>query len=164
MTQQGPQDPGGTGRPPTEEELRAAYEAELQRIRVEDVIVQTVVSLLNLGGRRAGLAPGTEGERDLEQVRKAIEGARALIPLVEGELGPDAATLRDALSQLQMAYTQLSAGGAAAPGAAGQPAGPGGPGGAPGDDRSQAPPPPPEGEAGGPGAAQRSGRLWVPGQ
>ncbi|MEA2228000.1 MAG: hypothetical protein QOF04_1630 [Solirubrobacteraceae bacterium] len=157
MTEQGPQMPGGEGRPPTEEELRAAYEAELQRIRVEDVLVQTIVSLLNLGGRRAGLAPGTEGERDLEQVRKAIEGARALIPLVEAELGPDAATLRDALSQLQLAYTQLSAAGAEAP----SPAGPGGPG------EDGPPPPPAEGEAGQPGdagPAQRSGRLWVPGQ
>jgi hypothetical protein len=149
MTEQGPQMPGGEGRPPTEEEL--------QRIRVEDVLVQTIVSLLNLGGRRAGLAPGTEGERDLEQVRKAIEGARALIPLVEAELGPDAATLRDALSQLQLAYTQLSAAGAEAP----SPAGPGGPG------EDGPPPPPAEGEAGQPGdagPAQRSGRLWVPGQ
>jgi hypothetical protein len=160
MTEQGPQMPGGEGRPPTEEELRAAYEAELQRIRVEDVLVQTIVSLLNLGGRRAGLAPGTEGERDLEQVRKAIEGARALIPLVESELGPDAATLRDALSQLQLAYTQLSAGGAEAP----SPAGPAAPG-APGEDGPPAPPA--EGDPGRPGdagPAQRSGRLWVPGQ
>ena len=75
---------------PTEEELRAAYEAELKRLRVEDVLVQTVVSLLNLGGRKAGLAPGTEDERDPDQVRLAIEGARALLPLVEPELGAEA--------------------------------------------------------------------------
>ena len=35
----------------SEEELRAAYEAELARIRVDDVLIQTVVSLLNLGAR-----------------------------------------------------------------------------------------------------------------
>jgi hypothetical protein len=155
MTEQ--QDPQGAGRPPTEEELRAAYEAELKRIRVDDIIVQTLVSLLNLGGRRAGLAPGTEGERDLAQVRQAIEGVRALLPLVESELGPEAGSLRDALSQLQLAYARLS--GQAAPGAAeGEPR------------RAEgAPAPGPEQPAeqepeSGPGPAQRSGRLWVPGQ
>jgi hypothetical protein len=163
MTEQDPQGMGGTDRPPTEEELRAAYEAELQRIGVDDVIVQTIVSLLNLGGRRAGLAPGTEGERDLEQVRKAVEGARVLIPLVESELGPDAATLRDALSQLQMAYAQISAGGpGAAPGESGGPGAPAAPAGPAGQESPQAPPREGEGTPGGP--AQRSGRLWVPGQ
>jgi hypothetical protein len=137
------QDPQGAGRAPTEEELRAAYEAELKRIRVDDIIVQTLVSLLNLGGRRAGLAPGTEGERDLDQVRTAIEGVRALLPLVEELLGPDASAIRDAVSQLQMAFAQ-SAGGEAPAGGEQPPQGgqPGGPG---------APPP-------------SSGRLWVPGQ
>jgi hypothetical protein len=135
-------------RQPTEEELRAAYEAELKRLRVEDVVLQTVVSLLNLGGRKAGLAPGTEDERDLEQVRLAVDGARALLPLVEDQLGPDAKQLRDALSQLQMAYVQLGGQGGGEP-----PAG-GGEGGGP-----QAAPP-----SQGPGEAQRSGRLWIPGQ
>jgi hypothetical protein len=135
------------GRQPTEEELRAyqeQLEAQLRTLRVEDVIVQTIVTLVNLGGRRAGLAPGTEDERDPEQLRLAIEGARALLTLVEAELGPDGAAIRDALSQLQMAYAQLA-------------------GGAPGGGE------PPQGGADqepqqGPGPAQSSGRLWVPGQ
>jgi hypothetical protein len=153
------QDPQG-GRPPTEEELRAAYEAELKRIRVDEVIFQTIVSLLNLGGRRAGIAPGTEDERDLDQVRLGIEGVRALLPLVEDRIGPEAGTLRDALAQLQMAYAQLS--GRAAPGDPGEAERPG--------DEPGAPPPGPEGPAepqepeSGPGPAQRSGRLWIPGQ
>src|SRR5215210_9142862 len=98
-------DPGAT--PPidpdslSDEELRAAYEAELARIRVDDVLIQTVVSLLNLAARRAGLAGGAEGEEpDFEQVRLAIKGTRALLPLVEPALGPDAKQVRDALSQL----------------------------------------------------------------
>jgi hypothetical protein len=154
MTEQGPGAGGpGEGRQPTEEELRAAYESELKRIRVEDVLLQTLVSLLNLGGRRAGLAPGTEDERDLGQVHMAIEGARALLPLVEGTVGEDAATLRDALSQLQMAYAQLAGG--VAPGAA-RPEGAREPG--------PAEPPQPGQGAEEAGPAQRSGRLWVPGQ
>ncbi|HEU4978749.1 MAG TPA: hypothetical protein VFT42_07640 [Solirubrobacteraceae bacterium] len=139
MTEQ--QGPPGEGRPPTEEELRAAYEAELKRLRVDDVIVQTVVSLLNLGGRRAGLVPGSEDEKDLEQVRQAVEGVRALLPLVEPLLGPDARQLQDALSQLQLAYAKEAG---AAPAAA-QPEQPGEP------------------DQAGPGPAQQSGRLWVPG-
>ena len=157
MDEQPPQsaDPGQIPDGMTEEELRLAYEEQLKQIRVEDVLVQTVVSLLNLGGRRSGLAPGAEGEKDLEQVRQAIEGVRALLPMVEGALGPDAAQLRDVLSQLQMAYAR-EAGGAAPP-AAGGPAG-GEPGAPP--PGPAAPPPGPDG----PGPAQSSGRLWVPGQ
>jgi hypothetical protein len=135
-------------RQPTEEEMRAyaaQLEEQMRQLRVEDVIVQTIVTLVNLGGRRAGLAPGTEGERDPEQLRLAIEGARALLPLIESELGPDGQAIRDALSQLQIAYAQLQGGGAPAGGAPTE-------GDAPAD------------QSGGPGPAQSSGRLWVPGQ
>jgi hypothetical protein len=137
--------PGQPGQP-SEEELRAAYEAEIKRLRVEDVLLQTLVSLVNLGGRRAGLAPGTEDERDPAQLRLAIEGARMILPLVEQELGPDAAQVRDALSQLQMAFAQSA-----------QAGGPQAPGGAP---RTGDPQPPPQPGPSAPGA----GRLWVPGQ
>ena len=142
--------------PMTEEELRAAYEAQLEEqlktLRVEDVVVQTIVTLVNLGGRRAGLAPGTESERDPEQLRLAIEGARALLGLIEAELGPDGAAIRDALSQLQLAYAQLAGGGAEAA-AEGGPAAPQDPSGASADPAQP-----------GAGPAQSSGRLWVPGQ
>jgi hypothetical protein len=132
---------------PSEEELRAAYEAEIKKLRVEDVVIQTVVSLVNLAGRKAGLAPGTEDERDPEQLRIAIEAAKALLPLVEGELGPDAAQVRNALSQLQMAYAQ----GAQEGGGPGEtpPAGPPQAGEGAGEQAPQQPPP---------------SRLWVPGQ
>ena len=65
----------------SEEELRA-LEAEMDKITVDDVLMQTVVSLINLGARRIG-GPGPEGPKaDLDQVRQAIEGARALMPLL----------------------------------------------------------------------------------
>jgi hypothetical protein len=136
-------------RQPTEEELRAyaaQLEEQMRQLRVEDVLVQTIVTLVNLGGRRAGLAPGTENERDPEQLRLSIEGARALLPLIEDQLGPDGAAIREALSQLQLAYSQIAGGGA--PGEGG-----GGEGGTPEPDKPA-----------GPGPAQSSGRLWVPGQ
>jgi hypothetical protein len=163
MSEQPPPGPEDPGREPTEEELRVAYEAEIKRLRVEDIVVQTLMSLINLGGRRAGLVPGAEDERDLGQVRLAIEGVRALLPLIEDQLGPDARTLRDALAQLQMIYARLSGGQASgAPAAEGaEPA--------PGAERERPGEAPPAGEQepprpGEPGPAQRSGRLWVPGQ
>jgi hypothetical protein len=149
-TQDDPMGAAG-GRPPTEEELRAAYEAELKRLRVEEVIVQTVVSLLNLGGRKAGLVPGSEEERDPEQLRLAVDGTRALLPLVEDVLGPDASQLRDAVSQLQLAYTRMAGAGAAEGG--GEPA-----------EGAQPGQPSAGGQPRQPGDAERSGRLWIPGQ
>lgn len=148
--------PGAEGPAPTEEEMRAAYEAEIKRLRVEDVIVQTLVSPINLGARKAGIAPGTEGERDAEQLRQAIEGSRALLPIIEEALGPEAAQLRDALSQLQLAYTRLVGGDEAAPAAGTAPGAPGAPGVPP-----AAPGPAP---ASGTGPAQSPSRLWIPGQ
>ncbi|MCZ4491964.1 MAG: hypothetical protein JWP53_895 [Conexibacter sp.] len=152
MTDQ-PQQPQPDQQPQmSEDEMRAAYEQQLEEqlrsLRVEDVVVQTIVTLINLGGRRAGLAPGTEAERDPQQLRLAIEGARALLGLIESELGPDGAAIRDALSQLQLAYAQLSGG---APEGGGE----GGPGGTPGGGQT-----PPQG----PGSGQPASRLWVPGQ
>ena len=153
-------------REPSEDELRAAYEQQLKQIRVEDVLVQTVLSLINLGSLRAGLVPGNESEADPQQLREAIEAVRALLPQVEPLLGPDARQIRDAVSRLQMEYARLaSEGGAAVP--EGQPA----PEGAAAPD-GEAPPKgeaAPEGTPGpaepeGPGPAQSSGRLWVPGR
>jgi hypothetical protein len=162
-------DPTG-GQQPSEEELRAAYEAEVKKIRVEQVVLEQIVTLINLGMRRTGLTPGTEEERDLGQVRLAIESIRVQLPLIEqfaaGQLGP----IRDALSQLQMAYVRLGgspdgpskeaatadSGSAAEPSTA-APSGSAETGPAPTEQPEEVKP----GEA---GPAQRSGRLWIPGQ
>jgi hypothetical protein len=154
MTEE-PQDP----RQPSEEELRAAYEQQLKQIRVEDVLVQTVLSLINLGSLRAGLVPGNENEADPQQLRQAIDAVRALLPQVEPVLGPDARQIRDAVSRLQMEYARLAGPG----GPAGQEGQPGPEGSAPegeGAPEGAQQPPQPEG----PGPAQSSGRLWVPGR
>jgi hypothetical protein len=164
---------------PSEEELRAAYEAEIKKIRVEEILLEQVVSIINLGMRRTGLAPGTEDERDIGQVRVAIEAVRALGPLLEQSAPAQAAQIRDALSQLQMAYVRLggSPGGEApAPGgepAAPQPASASAASTDPGPAGVRPPAPAPSDPGSGPagpgkpgdgGPAQRSGRLWIPGQ
>ncbi|MGO9489009.1 MAG: hypothetical protein ACLQBB_08310 [Solirubrobacteraceae bacterium] len=178
MSGPGEQVPGGTGPgQPSEEELRAAYEAELSRITATDMIAQTTVSLLNIAAHRLGppsspspgaqSPPGEDAGRDLEQARDAIDAAGALIAILErripGEVGP----LRDALSRLQMAYAGevgSGAGEAAPPGGAAT-------GGEGGEGGEGGPPPPQGGPPGGqqegqpkPGPAESSGRLWVPGR
>ena len=90
---------------PGEEELRAALEEQMRRITVPDVLLQTLVTLINLSARRLGLAgpPEEAGEKDVEQARLGIEAARALMPLLPAE---EVAPVRDALSQLQVAYAR----------------------------------------------------------
>ncbi|WP_210492635.1 hypothetical protein [Patulibacter sp. SYSU D01012] len=136
---------GPEGGQPTQEELMAAYEEQMRNIRVEEVLVQSLASFIELGGRRAGLAGGPEqaGAPDLDQLGLAIEVIRALQPLAAPLLGPNASQVEQALSQLQVAYAQQA--GRPAPGQAG-----GAGGGAGGGQQ------PPSG-AGGSG-------LWVPGQ
>jgi hypothetical protein len=171
----GPPPPGAE---PSEEELRAAYEAELARITATDMIAQAAVSLLNIGARRMGPPPapaGAEqppsppgGERDLEQVRDSIDAAMGLLGVLERRVpAEELRPLRDALSRLQMAYAAE----VGAPGETGNedegqddPGGTGG-GGPGGGSGPQPGPGPGEGaQERGPGPAQSSGRLWVPGQ
>ena len=176
--------PGAAGPgQPSEEELRAAYEAELSRITSADLMLQAAVSLLNVGSYRlapqpregadvsgAGASPGPSGG-DLEQARDAIDGARALLEILERSIPSELAPLRNALSQLQLAYARAvqEAGDGAGAGAAGAPEGGATPrsgdasgadaGGGPGAGET-----PSEERPRGPGPAESSGRLWVPGR
>ena len=145
------------GREPTEEEMRAALEEQMRNIRVEDVVLQTTATLINLAGRRVGLAaePGQDpsGDVDLQQAKLAIDGAMALGPLCPQD---QAEPIKQALSQLQMAYSQLA-------GAPGAPGGPAPEGAQPGQE---APAPDPEAEAKAREEQERAkarSKLWTPG-
>jgi hypothetical protein len=96
------------GRQPTEEELRAALEEQMKRITVKDVVLQTVITLINVSARKLGLA-GDEAEKDLAEARRGIEGVRALVPLLPEE---EQAAVREPLSQLQMVYAREAGAGA----------------------------------------------------
>jgi hypothetical protein len=153
---QPPVDPGA-GVPegqPSEEELQAALEEQMRNIRVEDVVVQTTVTLVNLGARRLGLAaaPGEDAsaERDLGQAQIAIEAVRALLPLLPPEVNEQIAP---ALSQLQMAFAREAQGAGEAPGAGGQPGEPA-PTGDPAADEAAAA----EAER-----AKARAKIWTPG-
>jgi hypothetical protein len=154
----------------SDDELRAAYEEELNRITSAELMLQSAVSLLNLAARRLGLAPApgaggdappAAGGRDLEQVREAIDGVRALFGVLERRFARDIAPLRDALSQLQIAYAREAQTGSAPAAAADAPA-------ASPPAEGAEPAPAPEAKEGSdahkPGPAESSGRLWVPGR
>jgi hypothetical protein len=123
-----PQPPPGGERQPTEEEIRE----QLERVRVQDVVIQTIVSIINLAAAKAD---------DKAQLQIGIDAAKALLPLVESELGPDAKSFHEAISQLQLEYASPA-------GKAPEAVEPG----------AEAPSDP-----GGAGPAQSSGKLWVPG-
>jgi hypothetical protein len=142
---------GGEPVEPSEEELRARLEQELRKITVRDVLVQTAVTLVNLGGQRLGLTEQSRDARDVAQTRTAIDAVRALMPLLERDDPEVVRPLRDALAQLQMAYANEV-------GAAGAPTGeePGGAG--PGSGGKQTPD-----ESGQPSPRRGAhGGLWVP--
>jgi hypothetical protein len=89
---------GGEGQL-SDEELRAQLEEEIKRVRVEDVVLQSVVSILNLSARRIA----KDDERDLDQAKVGIDAARALVDLVKEDARPQ---LRQAISELQLLYAK----------------------------------------------------------
>lgn len=145
---------------PNEDELRAAYEAELSRITSGEMILQAAASLLNIGARRLGLTGSQDTahppERDLDQVRDAIDAVRGLLPVLERSVPTESRQLREALSQLQMAYAREAKPTASEAGEGQQ-------------SRSTTSTPQQSTSAqddqkDGPGPAEASGRLWVPGR
>ena len=127
-------------RQPTEEELRDALEQQMREVRVEDVLLQSVASLVNLSARRIA----KEDERDLDQARIGIEAVRAVVDLLPAEA---AGQVRNALSELQTLYAQTA----------------GGPPAAEGGGEKQVPETQPgQGGSAGPGQAPKS-KLWTPG-
>jgi hypothetical protein len=101
-------DSGTPGReedvPRNEEEIRARLEEQVRKLRVQDLMVESVVSVLNLTARRIA----KEDERDLEQARVGIDAIRAWVDLLPEEA---AKQIRQALSELQMLYAQAVEGG-----------------------------------------------------
>ena len=87
------------GAEPSEEELRAQLEEEIRKVKIEDVILQSVVSILNLAARRIA----KDDERDLEQGKLGIDAASSLVRMVPEEAQPQ---LRQAISELQLLYAK----------------------------------------------------------
>lgn len=80
---------------PSEEQLLEA----LRQIKTEDVVVQTVATLVNLAGQKLSV----EGAKDPAEAQKAIDAARHMVPLVPEEAR---AAVQNALDQVQMLYVR----------------------------------------------------------
>jgi hypothetical protein len=85
-----------------DEKLIQQLEEELKKVKVSDLLVQTLYTVSSLGYSRLG----TEN-RDLEQAKLAIEAMRALIPVLEGTVPEE--VVRDftqVMANMQLAYAQ----------------------------------------------------------
>jgi len=127
-------DPGQEPLTPEQEQMLRQMEEEMRRVRVEDLVAQSVVSILNLSYRRIA----KDDERDLEQARVGIEAVRAMTEVLEEEAQTE---IRKALTQVQMAYAQAAT--------------EAGDDGVPGAESPAAPPPA--------GGTEPPPRLWTPG-
>jgi hypothetical protein len=114
--------------PPEEQERLARELAEsLRKLRVEDVLVNTLMTVSSIGYRRLGATEDTREDRDLEQTRLAIETMRALTPVLEGFL--PAELVRDfasSVANLQLAYAKAARDASAGASEGADPAAPGG--------------------------------------
>ena len=93
-----------------ERELAERLAEELRRLKVEDVLVNTLMTVSSIGYRRLGLTEDTKEDRDLEQARLAIETMQALMPVLEQIL--PAELVRDfgqSVANLQLAYAKAAA-------------------------------------------------------
>ena len=80
---------------PTEQQLLDA----LRQIKTEDVVVQTVATLVNLAGQKLSV----EGAKDPAEAQKAIDAARHMLPLVPEEAQQP---IQNALDQVQMLFAK----------------------------------------------------------
>ena len=95
-----------------EEMLRAR--AELASVPVTDIVANHAVGLWQLAVLHLMPDPDPEGlpaPPRLEEARLAIDALGALVDGLGERLAPHDETLRDALSQLRLAYVQVAGGG-----------------------------------------------------
>jgi hypothetical protein len=92
---------------PSDEELMRQVEEELRKLKVSDLLVQTLYTISSLGYRKL-----SEEDRDLDQAKLAIEALRALVPVLEGTIGDDVIRdFRQVTANLQLAYADAATGG-----------------------------------------------------
>lgn len=91
--------------PPSEQELAEQLREELQRLKVSDLLIQTLYTVSSLGYHKLG-----QEQRDLEQARLAIESLRALLPVLKGAV-PDEVhrDFTQVVSNMQLAYADAVA-------------------------------------------------------
>jgi hypothetical protein len=92
------------GPDPAEQELVAQLQAELKRLKVSDLLLQTLYTVSSLGYHRI-----SGEDQDLEQARLAIEALRALLPVLEGAVPPEALSdFNQVVVNMQLAYASAT--------------------------------------------------------
>jgi hypothetical protein len=96
----------------SEDQERIARELadELRRLRIEDVLIQTLITISSIGYRRLGLTEDTRDDRDLQQAKLAIDAMAALTPVLESVVPEE--LIRDfnqSVANMQLAYAQAAA-------------------------------------------------------
>lgn len=89
---------------PSDDELMRQLEEELKKLKVADLLVQTLYTVSSLAYRKLSAE-----DRDLQQAQLAIEALRALVPVLEGSVGDDVARdFRQVTANLQLAYAEAA--------------------------------------------------------
>jgi hypothetical protein len=89
---------------PSDEQLLQQLEEELKKLKVSDLIVQTLYTVSSLGYRKL-----SEEDRDLDQARLAIETLSALLPVLEGTVADELVRdFKQVTSNLQLAYADAA--------------------------------------------------------
>jgi hypothetical protein len=87
-----------------DQRLVEELQAELAKLKVSDLLLQTLYTVSSLGYHRLS------GEaKDLEQTRLAIEALKAIVPVLEGSAPPEALNdFKQVLANLQLAYADAT--------------------------------------------------------
>jgi predicted nucleic acid-binding protein len=92
------------GSTPSDEQLVQQLEEELKKLKVSDLLVQTLYTVSSIGYRRL-----SEEDRDLDQARLAIEALRALLPVLEGSVSDELVRdFKQVTANLQLAYADAT--------------------------------------------------------
>jgi hypothetical protein len=96
-----------------EEQLAQQLAEELRRLRVEDVVIQSLITISSIGYRRLGLTEDTKEDRDLQQAKLAIDTMIALTPVLENVVPEELIReFNQSVASLQLAYAQAAGEGA----------------------------------------------------
>src|SRR5712691_5427717 len=92
---------------PSDDELLQQLEEEPKKLKISDLLVQTLYTVSSLGYRKL-----SEEDRDLDQARLSIEALRALLPVLEGSVGEEIVRdFKQVTANLQLAYADAAKGG-----------------------------------------------------
>ena len=88
-----------------DEQLLQDFQEELKRLRVEDLLVQTLYTVSSLGYHKLG-----SEHRNLGQAKLAIDALQALLPVVKDAVPePVSRDFQQVISNMQLAYAAAAA-------------------------------------------------------